>query len=35
MLERRLAIWVNSNSLIKNFTPFEDDTEIGLGHSIF
>ena len=23
-----LAIWVHSNSLIKNLTPFEDDTEI-------
>ena len=29
MLGRRwLAIWVHSNSLIKNLTPFEDDAEI-------
>ena len=35
MLERRLAIWVHSNSLIKNFIRFEDGTEIGLGYSIF
>ena len=25
-----LAIWVHSNSLIKNLTPFEDDAEIRL-----
>ena len=25
---RWLAIWVHSNSLIKNLTPFEDDAEI-------
>ena len=31
MLGRRwLAIWVHSNSLIKNLTPFEDDAEIRL-----
>ena len=31
MLGRRwLAIWVHSNSLIKNFNPFEDDAEIRL-----
>ena len=32
MLERDVAtyIWVYSNSLIKNLTPFEDDTEIRL-----
>ena len=31
MVGRRwLAIWVHSNSLIKNLTPFEDDTEIRL-----
>ena len=28
---RWLAIWVHSNSLIKNLTPFEDDAEISLG----
>ena len=27
---RCLAIWVHSNSLIKNLTPFEDDKEIRL-----
>ena len=27
---RWLAIWVHSNSLIKNLTPFEDDAEIRL-----
>ena len=27
---RCLAIWVHSNSLIKNLTPFEDDEEIRL-----
>ena len=25
---RRLAIWVHSNSLIKNLTSFEDEAEI-------
>ena len=31
MLRRRwLAIWVHSNSLIKNLTPFADDEEIRL-----
>ena len=31
LLGRRwLAIWVHSNSLIKNLTPFEDDAEICL-----
>ena len=31
MLGRRwLAIWVHSNSLIKNLTPFEDDAGIPL-----
>ena len=28
--KRWLAIWVHSNSLIKNLTPFEDDAEIRL-----
>ena len=35
MLGRRwLAIWVHSNSLIKNLTPFEDDAEIRLSNFI-
>ena len=28
--EVAIAIWVHSNSLIKNLTPFEDDAEIRL-----
>ena len=28
MLEKEGAKWVDSNSLIKNFAPFEDDAEI-------
>ena len=32
MLEKEVAsyIWVHSNSLIKDLTPFEDDAEIRL-----
>ena len=36
MLVRSLrAIWVHSNYLIKNLTPFEDDAEIPLLDSMY